>query len=1135
MMKQSLREKAPDQRVQEDWKRQCYTAAVIHERHKNGIDCVLLADEVGMGKTYTALATIATHLFDTARNNSKVLLVVPNELLCAKWEQEIRTFNRDYLMHEKRKQLRPLVAGGYWELVQNLHNYEKVDITRISEAMLKSFSYLVLKWFNARLSPRKHRQQWDICGGLTDLHSDVLALSSQLSQLALNNYLDEQKSLEPEHFDQLAEDLATDQSYDFLKVLFREFGKQQDAMEPNVYVVSMSKLRRANSNNPQSKLFASYIVSRALKRRRTVIRQKVVQSVEKSNLICQLPDAPASPKKRLVGLDDWLGELFSTNLWGIESAVDKAIADAGSEQVIADLLGDDRGQCIKDLSDRIIETKLREANIVLSVIDEVHNWKNGGNGAKDFAQVFRETIPYKLMMSATPFQLHQEEMGRIFEFVAAEGGTSLETVRELIAPDGPASCCFGASAKFQTAWGKLGQADASALQCFVDAHPNHDHTSCITALSAFAANNPCSEEFTAFVSALVDYHQSIQNLRQDLSEVVIRHTKSRDKRHVHAGSDYVRSGSPNYAQPHSTLYKTAGLGDTSAALLSYLGMRVEQRVRQESLQSGNEANAHLLSGFASSFEAFRESNRDLTSGSAVSATTKHYLEFFESVLQQSSHPKVSATVDRALANYRAGSKTLIFCERRATQSEIVNALKNRIAAEDFKSGDIDGAKLMRSDILRDHLAVELYWSRSWQVAHRGSGKLIANQEEISAALERLEERLGRLNSRQRDKILDLLLLAAHSPQNLCTNMFRSILESDAALRVYLRLKSNPELQSFDYDPDDEPDANPLADALGEITNGPTIWHPVGDSVAVHASLWKLLENECAQLQNSAGSADLSAFAHLLLDVGQGLRKILLRLDNLTSIGSARAERIGVTAVEVIAHSIDHPLRSPWHRLQSFLGVLCDAQGSIRRPQQQSSRRQSLWKGVYLRDEEIVTELHGDVKPETRISRCAAFNSPLLPDILVCTAIGSEGIDLHLYCDEIIHHDLPWNPARFEQRTGRIDRVGSLSERMYQVDKQRHRLDIGVPFLAFDYDEFRYKTLHSRAQKFEILLGQPEFSTDVDERLDDPDNTDSIRADEDEATNISAVPVISLPEELFKLLPKLLHVDLSVDKLQKSTL
>lgn len=1127
-MKQFLNEQAPDPRLQEDWNRQRCTATVIRERHKNGIACVLLADEVGMGKTYTALAAIATHLFETSRNNRKALLVVPNDLLSAKWEQEIRTFNRDYLQQTGRKQLRPLVVGGYWDLVQNLHDYENVDVPRISKTKLKSFAYLVLKWFDARRKRGKHRQRWAICDGLDDLHPDVLALSSHLSQLALNNYLDEQKSLEPERFDQMAGNLATDQSYDFLKELFRDFGAQQDAMEPNVYVVAMSKLRRAKSNNPQSKLFASYIVTRALKRRREQTRQDVIRSVDKSNLVCQLPDAPASKKKQLEGLSDWLGKIYYTNLWGFEAVVDATIADAGSEQVIADLLGEHPGRCIKDLSDRIVETKLREANIVLSVIDEVHNWKNGGNGAQDFAQVFREAIPNKLMMSATPFQLHQDELGRIFEFVAAENDLSLDVVRQLIAPDGPASRCLAASARFQGAWGRLGHADVVMLQSFVDTHPNHDGASRVTALSAFAADNPCSEEFASFVSALVGYHQSIQDLRQDLSKVVIRHTKSRDKRHVHAGSDYVRSGSPNYAQSRSALYTTAGLGDTSGALLSYLGMRVEQRVRQDSLQNGKEANAHLLSGFASSFGAFRESNKDLAAGERVSEATKRYLKFFESALRRTTHPKVSATVDRALANYRAGSKTLIFCERLATQDEIVQTLRNRIAVEDFQSIGIDGTKRMRRDILRDHQAVELYWSRSWQAAHRKSEKLITNQEDISAALERLETRLGRLNSRQRDKILDLLLLAAHSPHNPCTKMFRDILESEAeaAIRVYLRLESNPELQSFDDDPDEDPDATPLADALGEITYGPTIWHPVDDSGSLHASLWKLLEDECAQLQNSAGSADLSAFAHLLLDVGQGLRKILLRLDTLASIGSARAERLGVAAVEVIAHSTGHPLRSSWHRLQSFLGALCDAQGSIRRPQQHSSRRQSLWKGVYLRDEEIVTELHGDVKPETRISRCAAFNSPLLPDILVCTAIGSEGIDLHLNCDEIIHHDLPWNPARFEQRTGRIDRVGSLGERMYQADPQQHRLDIGVPFLAFDYDEFRFKTLHSRAQKFEVLLGQPEFATDVDERLDDPDNTDPIRTDEDEATNTLGAPAVSLPPKLLDLI----RIDLSAESI-----
>lgn len=106
-----------------------------HNRHTEGIHSVLLADEVGMGKTYAALATIAMHIFQTRANNRKALLIVPNALLSSKWEQEIRTFNRDYLVRKGGKELRPLVVGGYWDLVQNLHDYDNIDVPRISERM----------------------------------------------------------------------------------------------------------------------------------------------------------------------------------------------------------------------------------------------------------------------------------------------------------------------------------------------------------------------------------------------------------------------------------------------------------------------------------------------------------------------------------------------------------------------------------------------------------------------------------------------------------------------------------------------------------------------------------------------------------------------------------------------------------------------------------------------------------------------------------------------------------------------------------------------------------------------------------------------------------------------------------------
>ena len=44
-------------------------------------------------------------------------------------------------------------------------------------------------------------------------------------------------------------------------------------------------------------------------------------------------------------------------------------------------------------------------------------------------------------------------------------------------------------------------------------------------------------------------------------------------------------------------------------------------------------------------------------------------------------------------------------------------------------------------------------------------------------------------------------------------------------------------------------------------------------------------------------------------------------------------------------------------------------------------------------------------------------------ILIASSVGQEGIDLQTYCRHVVHFDLEWNPARMEQREGRVDRQG----------------------------------------------------------------------------------------------------------------
>jgi len=71
----------------------------------------------------------------------------------------------------------------------------------------------------------------------------------------------------------------------------------------------------------------------------------------------------------------------------------------------------------------------------------------------------------------------------------------------------------------------------------------------------------------------------------------------------------------------------------------------------------------------------------------------------------------------------------------------------------------------------------------------------------------------------------------------------------------------------------------------------------------------------------------------------------------------------------------------------------------------------------------------------------AFNSPFRPFVLASTSIGQEGLDFHLYCKKIFHWNLPSNPIDFEQREGRIHRYQGLVIRLNLADKYKKELAV----------------------------------------------------------------------------------------------
>jgi superfamily II DNA/RNA helicase len=98
----------------------------------------------------------------------------------------------------------------------------------------------------------------------------------------------------------------------------------------------------------------------------------------------------------------------------------------------------------------------------------------------------------------------------------------------------------------------------------------------------------------------------------------------------------------------------------------------------------------------------------------------------------------------------------------------------------------------------------------------------------------------------------------------------------------------------------------------------------------------------------------------------------------------------------------------------------------------------------------------------------AFNTPFFPDILVCSEVMGEGVDLHRYCRNVIHHDLAWNPSQIEQRTGRVDRLGCKAE-------NQHSIHVYLPYVAGASDERQFRVMRDREQWFRIVMGQDEVT------------------------------------------------------------
>ena len=112
----------------------------------------------------------------------------------------------------------------------------------------------------------------------------------------------------------------------------------------------------------------------------------------------------------------------------------------------------------------------------------------------------------------------------------------------------------------------------------------------------------------------------------------------------------------------------------------------------------------------------------------------------------------------------------------------------------------------------------------------------------------------------------------------------------------------------------------------------------------------------------------------------------------------------------------------------------------------------------------VRRVYGETREETRQRIMLTFNTPFYPEILISSSVMAEGVDLHLNCRHVIHHDLDWNPSSLEQRTGRIDRLGAKAERSGKP------IRIYLPYVEGCQDEKLFRVVMDRERWFGVVMG-----------------------------------------------------------------
>lgn len=882
---------------------------------------LILADEVGMGKTFVAMAVgVSTYLADSERR--PVVVMMPSSIR-EKWMHDFETFKEACLTPDLQAKIKAKKAERSEEFLRALDDPEDrrpALIFMSHGAMSRRLTDSWVKWAMLRQSVKGRHNAQEIRSSLVKYGADIIELRSRTNKVA-----------DPE---KLWWALLEKEPDEWVKVL-----KRHDALhiafdedEDNDELVPGSLLQIINELDTD-KIYQEL--------------QLVLPKRDSTNLKDRLTKTRGALRGHLI--DIWSRAVQRMNLSSPLLIMDEAHHLKNANTQIA----------------KLFQTPESE--------DDARELEKGA-----LANVFDRM----LFLTATPFQLgHHELVGVLerFQGIRWNSGTGLQYSKEMYKVELAALSvrlddAQTAALRLDKEWGKLSFDDAQLKS-------EKDNETWWTSLSK--DENILTGADSEVVRAYNLTNQKMRLAEEILRRWVIRHNRPKLLDAPYAGV-YRRIRIEGQGIVDNQINAGQGLNIEGEALLPFL-------LAARATAGSPETRPVFAEGLASSYEAFLDTRKqqdkhlgdalidvegDLHCPLAEEAELIYYMKKIEQALPrrgniiEGSHPKVAATVNRAIEQWENGEKVLIFCHY-------------------IKTGQV-----LRQQIARQLMEkIDARAEQRLQCERGGAGRAF---ESIGNAIQK-DSRGGIIDEIINGYLKDFALLSSDHKNNL-SDITRRMLRTPAFLVRFF----------------------PLEKYKGEVSKELLIEaFTVRD--ASHMTYADVLYDFFDFLQNRCKESEREAYIH-------ALKKIQTGTHYGKDVESAfdEEERMG--------------------------------------------DKEDLLPNVRL--------ANGKVKLETRQRLMLTFNTPFYPEILIASSVMAEGVDLHMNCRFIVHHDLSWNPSSLEQRTGRVDRIGA------KVEKCGQPIHVYYPYVAATQDEKMFRVVMDRERWFKVVMGEKyDFhSAEATERL-----------------------------------------------------